>query len=75
MCGGQYRAAAETVTDQYCRRAMSFAQMVSGSDQVFYVGREMRIGEFATAATESGEVETQHANSVCRQPLGDALCC
>ena len=33
----------------------------------------MRVGEFALAAAEPGEIETQHGDAVHRQPLGDAL--
>ncbi len=33
----------------------------------------MRIGEFAFAAAQPGEIETQHADAVHGQPLGDAL--
>src|SRR6185437_9751393 len=35
------------------------------------VGRKMRIGKFAFARAESGEIETQHTNSAHRQPLGN----
>ena len=35
----------------------------------------MRIGEFAFAHAETGEIEAQDADSGYRQPFGNALCC
>ena len=46
--------------------------MIGRSDQIVNVRRKMRIGEFASAAAESREIETQHADAVHRQPLRDA---
>src|SRR6476661_7740318 len=34
----------------------------------------MRIGKLALAHSESGKIETQHADTAHRQPLGNALC-
>ena len=34
----------------------------------------MRIGKLALAHSESGKIETQHANAAHRQPLGNVLC-
>ena len=73
MRGGQHRGAAEAVADQDRRRAMRLAQMIGGGDEIVDIGREMRVGEFALAAAESGEVEAQHGDPDHRQPLGDAL--
>ena len=71
--GRQHRAAAEAVADQDRRRAVHLAQMIGGGDQIVDVGGKMRVGEFAFAAAEPGEIETQHGDAVDRQPLGDAL--
>src|SRR5262249_61015545 len=61
------------MADQDRGRAMRFAQMICCSDQIVNVRRKMRIGKFASAAAESSEIETQHADAVHRQPLRDAL--
>ena len=71
--GGQHRAAAQAVADQDRRRAVHLAQMIGGGDQILDVRRKMRVGEFAFAAAEPGEIEAQHGDAVDRQPLGDAL--
>ena len=52
---------------------MIFTQMIGGGDQIVDVRGKMRIGEFAFAAAQAGEIETQHGDAVHRQPLGDAL--
>src|SRR5262249_2259227 len=61
------------MADQYRGRAIRFAQIIGRSDQIVNVRRKMRIGELASAAAESSEIETQHADAVHRQPLRDAL--
>ena len=71
--GGQHRGAAEAVADQDRRRAVRLAQMIGGGDQVVDVRGKMRVGEFAFAGAEPGEIEAQHGDAVHRQPLGDAL--
>ncbi len=71
--GRQHRGAAEAVADQDRRRAIDLAQVVGGGDEIVHVGRKMRVGEFAFAAAEPGEIEAQHGDAVDRQPLGDAL--
>ena len=73
MRGREHGAAAEAVADQDRRRAVHLAQMIGGGDQVVDVRGEMRVGEFAFAAAEAGEIEAQHGDAVDRQPLGDAL--
>ena len=73
MRRGQHRGAAETMADQDRRRAGHLAQVIGGGDQIVDVGGKMRVGEFAFAAAEAGEIETQHGDAVDRQPLGDAL--
>ncbi len=47
--------------------------MIGGGDQIVDVRGKMRIGKFAFAAAQAGEIETQHGNAMHRQPLGDAL--
>src|SRR5262249_19311703 len=69
--GGKDRGAAQAVTDQNCRRSIHLAQMIGGSDQIVDVRRKMRVSEFAFTAPQSGEIETQYANAMHRQPLGD----
>ena len=61
------------MADQDRRRAVHFAQVIGGGDQVVDIRGKMRVGEFALAAAQPGEIETQHGDAVDRQPLGDAL--
>ena len=71
--GRQHGGAAQAVADQERGRRSRLAQMIGGGHQVVDVGRKMRVGEFALAAAQPGEVEAQHRDAVRRQPLGDRL--
>ena len=71
--GGEHRGAAQAVADQDFRRAMRLAQMLGGGDQVVDVRGKMRVGEFAFAAAQPGEIEAQHGDAGGGEPLGDAL--
>ena len=53
--------------------AIARAQMIGGGDQILDVRGEMRVGEFALAHPESGEIEAHHRDAGLGQPLGDAL--
>ena len=50
-----------------------FAQMIGGVDEVGDVRRKGRVGEFAFAVAEPGEVEPQHRDAARRQRGRDAL--
>ena len=52
---------------------MRFAQMIGGGDQVLDVRGEMRVGEFAFAHAQPGEIEAHHRDAGFGQPFGDAL--
>ena len=71
--GREHRGTAQTVAYQNCRRSMSLPQMIGGSDKVVYIRRKMRVGKFAFAAAQSGEIETQDTNAVHGQLLGDTF--
>ena len=73
MRGGQHRGAAQAVADQDRRRLLGFAQMVGGRHQIVDIRGKVRVGEFAFAGAQAGEIEAQHGDAIDRQPLGDAL--
>jgi hypothetical protein len=60
------------VADQQLGRGEFLAQEIGGGDQVFDVGREIGVGEFAVAGTEAGEIEAQHGHAERGQALRDA---
>ena len=47
--------------------------MIGGGDQVLDIRGKMRVGEFAFAHAEPGEIEAHHGDAGFGQPLGDAL--
>ena len=62
--GGEDRRAAEAVADQERGRRAGFAQMIGGADEIGDVGREGRVGKFAFAGAEAGEIEPQHRDAL-----------
>ena len=70
--GGEYRGAPKTVPDQDRRGFVGFPQMIGGEHEIGDVGGECRIGEFAFAGAEAGEVEPQHRNALVGELKRDA---
>ena len=70
--GGEHGGTAEAVADQDRGRAARAPQRVRGGDEVAHVRGERRVGEFALAGAEPGEVEAQHGDAERGQGLGDA---
>ncbi len=73
MRGGQHCGAAERVADQDRRWPLRLAQVIGSGDQILHVRREMRVGEFALAGAESGEIEAEHGDALLGQSFGDAF--
>lgn len=71
---GKHGAAAEAVPDQDRRRGIFGPQMIGGGDQIVDIRGKMRVGEFAFAAAQAGEIEAQNRDAADRQPLGDPFC-
>lgn len=61
------------MSDQDCRGTTSRTQVIGGGDQVVDIRGELRVGKFALAHAEPGEIEAQHADAAHRQPLGNTL--
>ncbi len=74
FCRGEHSRSAQAVPDQKSRGLTLAPKLGSGCHQIRNVGRKRRVGEFAVARAQPGEVEAQHRNPERREPFGDALC-
>src|SRR5262249_60937161 len=71
-CRGQHGGSSKAVTDEELRRLLRLAKKGGCRDEVFDVGREVAVREFAFAAAEPGEVEAQHGDATRGQRPANA---
>lgn len=62
--GGEHGRPAQAVPDQQLRCAETLTHKVCGCNQVGNIGGEIRVRKVAAAATEPGEIESQHRNAL-----------